>query len=219
MSTGRARNATRARACQRCEFLPAPFASSGLFELAQVDFRGLRLPDLDISAARDDLSEQGGRLAQGRLHVEGVEARDAVFWHYDVEPPHGGARGGVVDADVGDRSADDERIDAPNTQCVLERRAVEGIVTGLADTYFVFARGELVYHLPTPAPLAAVLAPDLPLRVTIPVRILDEDHPHPGLPRLVQQARYRRDGSLGVRYDERAAFLYEIVLHVSDNQS
>jgi hypothetical protein len=88
----------------------------------------------------------------------------------------------------------------------------------LADTHFVFARGELVYHLPTPAPLAAVLAPDLPLRVTIPVRILDEDHPHPGLPRLVQQARYRRDGSLGVRYDERAALLHEVILHVPDDQ-
>src|SRR5215217_1393201 len=198
--------------------IPAPFASSRLFELAQVDFRGLRLPDLDIPATHDDLSEQRSRLAQRCLHVEVVEAGNAVFGNYDVEPPHGGAGRRVVDANVGDRSADDERIDAPQTQHVLQRRAVEGIVPWFADGRLVLARGELVHNLPAPAPLAAVLAPDLPLRVAIPVRILDEDHPHPGPPRQVQQALYSRYGSFGVGDDERAALLHEIVLHVPDYQ-
>src|SRR5215203_285730 len=196
---------------------PAPFASSGLFQLAHVDFLGLWSTYLDLFAARN-LSEQRSDLAQGGLHVEVVEAGDAVFGNYDVEPPHGGAGRRVVDANVGDRSADDERIDAPQTQHVLQRRAVEGIVPWFADGRLVLARGELVHNLPAPAPLAAVLAPDLPLGVTIPVRILDEDHPDPGLPRQIQQAPYRRYGYLGAGDDERAALLHEIVLHVPDYQ-
>src|SRR5215210_566214 len=202
----------------RCALLPAPLASSSLLQLAEVDLRGLRLPDLDLPATRDDLSEQSSRLAQRCLHVEVVEAGGAVSGNYDVEPPHGSAGGRVVDADVGDRAADDERIDTPHTQQVLQRRGVEGIVAGLADGRLVLARGEFVHHLPAPAPLAAVLPPDLPLRVTIPVRILDEDDPHPGVPRQVKQPPYRRYGSLGVRDDERATLLHEIVLHVPDQQ-
>src|SRR3712207_53225 len=96
----------------RWEFLPAPLASSRLFELAPVEFRGLRLTDLDVPAAHN-LSEQSSRLAQRRLHVEAGEAGDAIFGDYDVEPPHGGARGGVVNADVGNRAADDKGIDIP----------------------------------------------------------------------------------------------------------
>src|SRR5215212_2588276 len=67
---------------------PAPFASSSLFQLAHVDFLGLWSTYLDLFAARN-LSQQGSDLAQGGLQVEVVEAGDAVFGNYDVEPHHG----------------------------------------------------------------------------------------------------------------------------------
>src|SRR5215207_272907 len=82
---------------------PAPFASSGLFQLAHVDFLGLWSTYLDLFAARN-FSEQRSGLAQGGLHVEVVEAGDAVSGNYDVEPPHGGTGRRVMNADVGDRA-------------------------------------------------------------------------------------------------------------------
>src|SRR5215207_9525499 len=161
---------------------PAPFASSGLFQLAHVDFLGLWSTYLDSFAARN-LSEQRSGLAQGGLHVEVVEAGDAVPGNYDVEPSHGGTCRRVMDTDVGDRATDDERIHAPQAQHVIQTRAVEGVVAWLAYRRLVFAGSKPVNHLPAPAPLAAMLAPDLPLRIAIVVGILDEDHPHVGLSR------------------------------------
>src|SRR5919112_498264 len=196
---------------------PAPFASGSLFQLAPVDLLGLRRPYPNVFAARN-LSEQSSGLAQRGLHVEVVEAGDAVSGNYDVEPPHGGTGRRVMDADVGDRATDDERIHAPKTQHVLQPRAVEGIVAWLAYGCLVFVRGKPVNHLPAPATLAAMLAPDLPLRVAIVVGILDEDNPHVGLPRQLQQIPYRRYGSLGARNDERARLRNEIVLHVPYDQ-
>src|SRR5215211_6412950 len=161
---------------------PAPFAGSRLFQLAHVDFLCLRRTYTDPFAARN-LSEQRSGLAQGGLHVEVVEAGDAVSGNYDIEPPHRGAGCRVMDTDVGDCATDNERIHVPHAQHVLQTRAVEGVVAWLAYRRLVFAGGEPVHHLPAPAPLAAMLAPDLPLRVAIVVGILDEDHPHVGLPR------------------------------------
>src|SRR5215216_6362026 len=161
---------------------PAPFAGSRLFQFAQVDFLGLRHPYPDVFAARN-LSEKRSGLAQRGLHVEVVEAGDAVPGNYDVEPPHGCTCRRVVDTDVGYRTTDDECIHAPQTQHVIQPRAVEGVVAWLAYGRLVFTGREPVYHLPAPAPLAAMLAPDLPLRVAIVVGVLDEDHPHTGLPR------------------------------------
>src|SRR5918994_716560 len=196
----------------------APLARSRLLQLAQVDFLGLRRAYLDPFAARN-LSEQSSGLAEGGFHVEFVEAGDAVPGNYDVEPPHGGTGRRVMDTDVGDRAADDERIHAPQAQHMLQPRAVESVVAWLAYGRLVFVRGEPVHHLPTPASLAAVLAPDLPLRVALVVGVLDEDHPHVGLPRQLQQVPYRRYGSLGAGNDERSTLRHEIVLHVPYNQS
>src|SRR5215211_3448411 len=173
---------------------------------------------MNVFAARN-LPEEGGRLAQRCLHVEVVEAGDAVPGNYDVEPPHGGAGRRVMDTDVGDRATDDERIHAPQTQHVLQSRAVEGVVARLAYGRLVFVGGKPVHHLPAPTPLATMLAPDLPLRVAIVVGVLNEDHPHVGLPRQLQQVPYRRYGSLGTGDDERAGLRHEIVLHVPDDQS
>src|SRR5215211_2351125 len=136
-----------------------PFARSALLQLAHVDLLGLRHPYMNIFAARN-LPEEGGSLAQRCLHVEVVEAGDAVPGNYDVEPSHGGTGRCVMDTDVGDRATDDERIHAPQTQHVLQSRAVEGVVPWLAYGGLVFVGREPVDHLPTPAPLAAVLAPD-----------------------------------------------------------
>src|SRR5215210_2181935 len=154
-----------------------PLASSRLFELTPVDLRGLRLSDLDIPAVHD-LSEQGSCLAQGCLHVEVVEAGDAVSQNYDVAPPHGGAGRRVEDADVCDRATDDQRVDAPLAKHVLQLRAVEGIVARLADGRLIIAWGKLVHHLPAPTTLAAMLAPDLPLRIAVAVGILGKDDLH-----------------------------------------
>src|SRR5829696_2775554 len=89
-----------------------PFAGSGLFQLAQVDLLRLRYPYMNVFAARN-LPEEGGRLAQRCLHVEVVEAGDAITGNYNVEPPHGGTGRRVMDTDVGDRATDDERIHVP----------------------------------------------------------------------------------------------------------
>src|ERR687890_1514096 len=181
---------------------PAPFASGSLFQLAPVDLLGLRRPYQNVFAARN-LSEQSSGLAQRGLHVEVVEAGDAVPGNYDVEPPHGGTGRRVMDTDVGDRATDDERIHAPKAQHVFQTRAVEGVVAWLAYGRLVFAGGKPVNHLPAPAPLEAMLAPDLPLRVAVVVGILDKDHPHAGLPGLLQQVPYRRYCSLGAGNDKR----------------
>src|SRR5215210_4408837 len=155
----------------------APFAGGGFLQLAPVNLLRFRLTDLDIPAAYD-LSEQGSCLAEGCLHVEVVEAGDAVFGNYDVEPPHGGAGRRIEDADVCDRAADDQRVDAPLAQHVLQLRAVEGVVTRLTDGCLIIAWGKLVHHLPAPTPLAAMLAPDLPLRIAVAVGILGKDDLH-----------------------------------------
>src|SRR5829696_6039291 len=123
-----------------------------------------------------------------------------------------------MDTDVGDRATDDECIHVPQAQHVLQTRAVEGVVAWLAYGRLPFAGGEPVNHLPAPATLAAMLAPDLPLRIAVVVGILDEDHPHVRLPRQLQQIPYRRYGSLGARNDERARLRNEIVLHVPYDQ-
>src|SRR5919112_565849 len=123
-----------------------------------------------------------------------------------------------MDADVGNRATDDERIYIPQAQHVLQPRAVEGVVARLAYGRLVFVRGKPVDHLPTPAPLAAVLTPDLPLWVAIVVGVLNEDHPHAGLPGLLQQVPYRRYGYLGAGNDERATLRYEVVLHIPYDQ-
>src|SRR5215210_6183886 len=169
-------------------------------------------------AARN-LPEQRGGLAKGGLHVEVVEAGDAVSGNYDIEPPHRGAGCRVMDTDVGDRATDDECIHVPQVQYVFQTRAVEGVVAWLAYSRLVFAGGEPVHHLPAPASLAAMLAPDLPLRIAFVVGILDEDHPHVGLPRQLQQVPYRRYGSLGAGNDQRATLRHEIVLHIPYDQS
>src|SRR5215203_4629993 len=124
-----------------------------------------------------------------------------------------------MDTDVRDRATDDERIHVPQAQHVLQPRAVEGIVSWLAYSRLVFAGGEPFDHLPAPAPLAAMLAPDLPLRVAVVVSILDEDHPHAGLPGLLQQIPYRRYCSFGAGNDERACLRHEIILHIPYDQS
>src|SRR5215210_6486272 len=169
-------------------------------------------------AARN-LSEQRGGLAKGGLHVEVVEAGDAVPGDYNVEPPHGGAGRRVMDTDIGDRATDDNRIHAPQAQHVLQSRAVERVVAWLAYGRLVFAWGKPVNHLPAPAPLPAMLAPDLPLRIAVVVGVLDEDHPHVGLPRQLQQVPYSRYGSLGAGNDQRATLRHEIVLHIPYDQS
>src|SRR5918995_6810098 len=124
-----------------------------------------------------------------------------------------------MDADVGDRATDDERVHAPQTQHVLQTRPVEGVVAWLAYRRLVFAGGEFVHDLPTPAPFAAMLAPDLPLRISIVMGILNEDHPHAGLPRLLQHATYRRYGTLGTGNHQCARLRHEIVLHVTYDES
>src|SRR5215217_7694937 len=121
--------------------------------------------------------------------------------------------------DVCDRATDDERIHVPQAQHVLQTRAVEGVVAWLAYGRLPFAGGEPVNHLPAPAPLAAMLAPDLPLRIAFVVGILDEDHLHAGLPRQLQQVPYRRYRSLSAGNDQRATLLHEIVLHIPYDQS
>jgi hypothetical protein len=63
-----------------------------------------------------------------------------------------------------------------------------------------------------------VLSPHLPLQVAFVVRVLDEDYLHPGLPGEREQVLYLRDRGLGIRDDERATLLYEIVLHVPDDE-
>src|SRR5829696_704697 len=173
---------------------------------------------MNVFAARN-LPEEGGRLAQRCLHVEVVEAGDAIPGNYNVEPPHGGTGRRVMDTDVGDRATDDERIHVPQAQHVLQPRGVEGIVPWLTYSRLVFPRGEPVDHLPAPAPLAAMLAPDPPLRVAVVVGILDEDHPHAGLSGLLQQVPYRRYCFFGARNDQRATLRHEIVLHVPYDQS
>src|SRR5215203_3556843 len=180
-----------------------PFARSALLQLAHVDLLGLRHPYMNIFAARN-LPEEGGSLAQRCLHVEVVEAGDAVLGNYDVKPSHGGTGRRVMDTDVRDRATDDERIHAPQAQHVLQPRGVEGIVPWLTYSRLVFPRGEPVDNLPAPASLAAMLAPDLPLRVAVVVGILDEDHPHAGLSGLLQQVPYRRYCFFGAGNDERA---------------
>src|SRR5215208_2864023 len=124
-----------------------------------------------------------------------------------------------MDTDISDRATDDERIHAPKAQYVFQRSAVEGVVAWLAYGRLVFVGGKAVNHLPAPAPLAAMLAPDLPLWVAVVVGILDEDHLHVGLPRQLQQVPYRRYGSLGAGNDERAGLRHEIVLHIPYDQS
>src|SRR5215218_3291001 len=122
---------------------PAPFAGSRLFQLAQVDLLCLRLPYTDPFAARN-LSEKRSGLAQRGLHIEVVEAGDAVPGNYDVEPSHSGTCRRVMDTDVGDRTTDDECIHAPQTQHVIQPRAVEGVVAWLAYGRLVFAWREPV---------------------------------------------------------------------------
>src|SRR5919112_3150044 len=124
---------------------PAPFAGSGLFQLAHVDLFGLRRTYLDPFAARN-LSEQRSGLAQGGLHIEVVEAGNAVPGNYDVEPPHGCTGRRVVDTDVGDRATDDQRIHVPQAQHMLQTRAVEGVVAWLAYGRLVFVGREPVHH-------------------------------------------------------------------------
>src|SRR3712207_4262398 len=87
----------------------APLARSRLFQLAHVDLLGLRYPYMNVFAACH-FTEEDGRLAQRCLHIEVVEAGDAVPGNNDVEPPHGCAGRRVMDTDVGDRATDDERM-------------------------------------------------------------------------------------------------------------
>src|SRR3982751_3791214 len=101
---------------------------------------------------------------------------------------------------------------------MVQVRAVEGVVADLTDDEFALQRPQLVHYLPSPAIFANVLRPDLPLRVSLIVRILYEDDLHPGLPSEVEEALDRGYRGLCVRDDERASLLHEVVLHVHNDE-
>src|ERR671917_2881990 len=183
--------------------LPVPGDLLGrLLDLALVDVRVGSLGD-DVPALGDPPVEEEVDLPERGLEVEGRERRGGVLGDYHVVPPQRGARGGVVDADAGDRAADDERVHAPQPQEMVEVRPVEGIVADLADDELVLARRELVHDPPAPALLAGVLGPDLPLRVPVVVRVLGEDDLRAGLAGQFQKTPYRRYRIFGVGDDER----------------
>src|SRR5215216_7558426 len=106
---------------------------------------------MNIFAARN-LPEEGGSLAQRCLHVEVVEAGDAVPGNDDVEPSHGGTGRRVMDTDVGDRATDDECIHVPQAQHMLQPRAIEGIVPWLAYSRLVFAGASPSTNFPPQPP-------------------------------------------------------------------
>src|ERR687886_1798401 len=169
-------------------------------------------------ALRDLSVKEKGGLAQGGLQVEGFEGGGGVFGDNHFEPPEGGAGGGVMDADVGDRATDDQSVYVPDAQEMVQVRAVEGVVADLTDDELVLQRPQLVHYLPSPAIFADVLRPDLPLRVPLIVRILCKDDLHPGLPSEVEEALNRGYRGLCVRDDERASLLHEVVLHVHNDK-
>ncbi len=72
-----------------------------------------------------------------------------------------------MDANVGDRAADEEGVYPPEPQQMIQMRTVEGIVADLADYELVLAWLELVHYLPTPRAFPDVLWPDIPLRVAV----------------------------------------------------
>src|SRR5919199_2283708 len=169
-------------------------------------------------ALRDLPVKEKGGLAQGGLQVEGFEGGGGVFGDNHFEPPEGGAGGGVMDADVGDRTADDQSVYVPDAQEMVQVCAVEGVVADLAHDELVLQRLQLVHYLPAPAIFTDVLRPDLPLRITLSVRILGEDHLHPRLTGEVEEALDRGDRRLRVRDDERTPLLHKVVLHVHDDE-
>ena len=123
-----------------------------------------------------------------------------------------------MDADVGDGAADHQGVDAPLSEHVIERRSVEGVVADLLNDELVLARLELVDDLPAPSPPARVLGPDLPLGITLVVRVLAEDDAHVAGAGQLEQALDVWDRALRVRDEERAALADEVVLHVDHDQ-
>src|SRR5918998_4035882 len=101
---------------------------------------------------------------------------------------------------------------------MVQVRAVEGVVADLADHDLVLARLEFVDDLPSPRAGPNVLRPDLPLRVPLVVRILGENHLHPGFSSEVEEALYLRDRRFGIGDEEGATLLHEVVVHVHDDK-
>ncbi len=123
------------------------------------------------------------------------------FGNHHFEPAQSGARDGVVDTGICDRTADNEGVDLSEPQEVVQVRTVEGVGADLADHQLVREQRKLFDYLPTPRAGSGVLRPDLSLRVNLVVRVLREDDLHPALPGKIQQVPYRRYGSLRVGED------------------
>src|SRR5215211_1186181 len=192
-------------------------ASGGLLDLAAIDWL-VRIPGLYVAALNNGAVEQERGLPQGGLQIERVERRCGVPGNDDPVPAQGGARGGVMDADVGHRAANNEGIDAPEAQEVIEVGPVESIVADLTDHVLILARRELIDDLPSPRAFLDVLGPDVPLRVSHGVGVLGKDDLHTRRAGEPEKVPDRRDRALRVRDDEGAALLHEIVLHVHDHE-
>src|SRR5215212_4871403 len=196
---------------------PASFAGGGLLDLATIDWL-VRLPDLYVAALGDGAVEQERGLPQGGLQIERIERRCGVPGNDDPIPAQGGARGGVMDADVGHRAANNEGIDAPEAQEVIEVGPVESIVADLTDHVLILARRELIDDLPSPRALLDVVGPDVPLGVSHGVGVLGKDDLHTRRAGELEKVPDGRDRALRIRDDEGAALLHEIVLHVHDHE-
>src|SRR5215212_1878427 len=192
-------------------------ASGGLLDLAAIDWL-VRIPGLYVAALNNGAVEQERGLPQGGLQIERVERRCGVPGNDDPVPAQGGARGGVMDADVGHRAADDEGIDAPEAQEVIEVGPVESIVADLGDHVLVLARRELFDDLPSPRALLDMLGPDVPLGVSHAVGVPGKDDLHTRTAGEPEKVPDRRDRALCIRDDEAAAILHEVVLHVHDHE-
>src|ERR1039458_4118725 len=124
----------------------------------------------------------------------------------------------LVHADVRHGAADHERVDAPEPQQMVQRRAVEGVVADLADDSLILRRSERIDDVPAPAALASVLGPDLPLRIAVAVRVLAVDDAHPKRAGELEQPVDGRDRRFCVWHQQTAALRDEVVLHVDDDQ-
>src|SRR5215218_4963364 len=192
-------------------------ASGGLLDLAAIDWL-VRIPGLYVAALNNGAVEQERGLPQGGLQIERVERRCGVPGNDDPVPAQGGARGGVMDADVGHRAANNEGIDAPEAQEVIEVGPVESIVADLTDHVLILARRELIDDLPSPRALLDVVGPDVPLGVSHGVGVLGKDDLHTRRAGELEKVPDGRDRALRIRDDEGAALLHEIVLHVHDHE-